>query len=76
MDLKAGEPIPHKYFGSYKLNYEIQYFTELIDHLAVREFLFANGIIERCKDIDDWSLGKVKLLLEKGWFWDIVKEEE
>ena len=74
MNLKAGEPIPYKHFGSYKLNYEIQYFTELNDHLAVREFIFANGIIERCKDIDDWSLGKVKLFLEKGWFWDIEKQ--
>lgn len=73
MDFKKGELISHKYFGSYKLNYQIQYFTELIDHLSVREFFFANGVIERCKDIYDWSLGKIKLFLEKGWFWDIEK---
>ena len=73
MEFKKGEIIPHKYFGSYKLNYEILYFTELNDHLSVREFIFAGGVIERCKDIDDWSLGKVKLFLEKGWFWDIEK---
>jgi hypothetical protein len=74
MEFKKGELIPHKYFGSYKLNYKILYFTELNDHLSVREFIFADGIIERCKDIDDWSLGKVKLFLEKGWFWDIEKQ--
>jgi hypothetical protein len=75
MELKAGEPIKnHKYFGIYKLNYEILYFSELIDNLAFKNFIFANGIIEKCKDIDDWSLGKVKLYLEKGWFWDIIKE--
>lgn len=74
MGFQKGELIPYKYFGSFKLNYEIQYFTELIDHLSIREFLFANGVIERCKDIDDWSLGKVKMFLEKGWFWDIEKQ--
>lgn len=74
MELKKGELIPHKYFGSFKLNYEIQYFSELIDHLAVKEFIFANGIIERCGDTNDWSLGKVKMFLEKGWFWDIEKQ--
>ncbi len=76
MELKKGEPIPHKYYGSFKLSYEIHTLQELIDHLAVREFVFANCVVEKCEYINDMSLGKIKLFLEKGWFWDVVKKEE
>ena len=76
MKLKAGEPISHSYFGSYKLNYKIEYLSELNDHLEVRDLIFANGIIEKCTDIDDWTLGKIKMFIENGWFWDIQKEDK
>ena len=76
MKLKVGEPITHSYFGSYKLNYKIEYLSELNDHLEVRELIFANGIIEKCTDINDWTLGKIKMFVENGWFWDIQKEDK
>jgi len=76
MDLKAGEPIKHSYFGSFKLSYRIEYLTELQDHLQARNLIFADGIIYECKDINDWSLGQINLFLENGLFWDIQKSGE
>jgi hypothetical protein len=76
MELKAGEPIKHSYFGSFQLNYEIESLHELQDHLLVRKLIFADGIIYECKDIDDWSLGKIKLFIDKGLFWDIKEAGE
>jgi len=76
MDLKAGEPIKHSYFGSFKLSYRIEYLTELQDHLQARNLIFADGIIYECKDINDWSLGQINLFLKNGLFWDIQKAGE
>lgn len=76
MELKVGEPIKHSYFGSFQLNYEIESLHELQDYLLVRKLIFADGIIYECKDIDDWSLGQIKLFLKKGLFWDIQEAGE
>ena len=76
MELKAGEPIKNYDFGSFKLSYQIQYLKELQDHLEVRELIFVDGIIYRCKDIQFWNYANVTDSLKKGLIWDIEEVGE